>query len=42
LEFSCHWTCAVDIFVIAVEEPTEEIWWLMHSCSPPRAGANTS
>jgi hypothetical protein len=38
LEFSCHWTCAVDILIVAVEEATEEIRWLMDSCSPPLRG----
>jgi len=38
LEFSCHWTCAIDILVVTVEKATEEIRWLIDSCSPPRSG----
>jgi hypothetical protein len=38
LEFSCSRTCPVDILVVAVEEATKEIWWLVNSCSPPRSG----
>jgi hypothetical protein len=34
LEFSCDWTCAADILIIAVKEATEEIRWLSDSCSP--------
>ncbi|SEP30391.1 hypothetical protein SAMN05216388_10726 [Halorientalis persicus] len=38
LNFSCNRTRAVDILVVAVEEAAKEIWWLVHSCSPPRSG----
>jgi len=42
LEFSRDWTDAVDVLVVAVQERSEECWWVMISCSPRRAGANTS
>jgi len=35
-------TNAVDVLVVAVQKAAKEIRWLMHSCSPPGAGANTS
>jgi len=38
LKFSCNWTCAVDVLVVAVEKAPKEIRWLIHSCSPPRSG----
>jgi len=33
---------AVDVFVVTVGEATHQIWWLMVSCHPVSAGANTS
>jgi len=42
LEFSRDWTDAVDVLVVAVQERSEECWWVMISCSPPASGANTS
>jgi hypothetical protein len=42
LKLSCYRAGAVDVFVVAVEKASEELWWLMNSCSPPLAGANTS
>jgi hypothetical protein len=38
LEFSCNRTSTVDVLVIAVQKAAEEVWWLMHSCSPLRSG----
>ena len=38
LEFSCDWTSAVDVLVVAVEKATEEVWWFVDSCSPPASG----
>ncbi|SIS16753.1 hypothetical protein SAMN05421752_11634 [Natronorubrum thiooxidans] len=38
LKFSCNWARTVDIPVVAVQKATKEIWWLMHSCSPPASG----
>jgi len=35
LEFSRDWTDAVDVLVVAVQERSEECWWVMISCSPP-------
>ncbi|SDE03741.1 hypothetical protein SAMN05192552_11111 [Natrinema hispanicum] len=35
LEFSCNWTCAVGVFVVAVQKAAKEVWWLVNSCSPP-------
>jgi plastocyanin len=38
LEFSCNWTSAVDVLVVAVQKATKEVWWFVNSCSPPRSG----
>jgi hypothetical protein len=38
LEFSCDRTSAIDILVVAVQKPPKEVWWLVHSCSPPLRG----
>jgi len=38
LEFSRDWTDAVDVLVVAVQERSEECWWVMISCSPPASG----
>jgi len=38
LGFSCNWSCAVDILVLAVQKAAKEVWWLVNSCSPPRSG----
>jgi len=35
LNFSCDWTNAVDVRVVAVEERSEEFWWVMVLRSPP-------
>ncbi len=42
LKFSCNRTRAVDILVVAVQKAAKEVWWLVNSCSPLEAGANTS
>jgi len=36
--FSRDWTDAVDVLVVAVQERSEECWWVMISCSPPASG----
>ena len=38
LKFSCNWTRAVDIPVVAVQKTAKEVWWFVNSCSPPRSG----
>ena len=38
LKFSCNWTRAVDILVVAVQKAAKEVWWFVNSCSPPRSG----
>jgi len=35
LEFSCDWTSAVDVLVVAVQKAAKEVWWFVDSCSPP-------
>jgi len=42
LEFSRDWTDAVDVLVVAVQERSEECWWVMICVRPPASGANTS
>jgi hypothetical protein len=39
LEFSRDGTNVVDILGVAVQECSEEFWWVMVSCSPPASGA---
>ena len=38
LEFSCHRSRTVDIFVVAVEKASKQVWWFVNSCSPPLRG----
>jgi len=38
LEFSCDWTSAVDVLVVAVQKPAKEVWWFVNLCSPPLRG----
>ena len=38
LEFSCDWTSAIDILVVAVQKAAKEVWWFVNSCSPPASG----
>jgi hypothetical protein len=35
---SCDGPNTVDVVVVAVEEGSEEFWWVMVSCSPPARG----
>jgi len=42
LEFSCYWTCPVDVLVVAVEKAAKEIRWLVHSCSNKNSNSRCS
>jgi len=38
LEFSRDWTDAVDVLVVAVQERSEECWWVMIVFAPASGG----
>ena len=38
LKLSCHRTGVVDVLVVAMKKALEELWWLIHSCSPRLQG----
>ena len=38
LEFSCDWTSAEDVLVVAVQKAVKEVLWFVNSCSLPASG----